>query len=242
MDGFHYYDLFATKGIEYLITIAFFLLLIPLWKVLNGNVPAMSKVNKMAGALSFGRLSIPKGLFYSSEHTWAFLNKEGTARVGIDDFLLRAVGKVDVQPAVSPGQQVKKGDLMARLVHQDKTLKVFAPVSGEIVHNNTAGSIPADGGDPYQKAWLMELNPSDWISETRSFYLADQAAQWMKTEVERFRDFLAYTAGKYAPEPAMVTLQDGGEPREQAMKELPGEAWEDFQKTFLEKGTQKKSD
>jgi|GEM_PF-149840 glycine cleavage system H protein len=242
MDGFHYYDLFATKGIEYLITIAFFLLLIPLWKVLNGNIPAMSKVNEMAGALSFGRLSVPKGLFYSSNHTWAFLKKEGTARVGIDDFLLRAVGEVEVQPAVTPGQKVKKGDLMAHLIHEGKTLNVFAPVSGQIVNNNTSGSIPSDGGDPYQKAWLMELKPSDWLSETQSFYLADQAANWMKAEVERFRDFLAHTAQKYAPEPAMVTLQDGGEPREQAMKELPVEAWQDFQKSFLGSSTLKKTD
>lgn len=239
MDGYHYFDLFATKGIEYLITIVFFLLLIPMWKVLKGKAPAMGKASEMAGVLSFGRLSMPQGLFYNSDHTWAFLNKNGLARVGIDDFLLRAVGNVKVQPAVNPGQKVKKGDLMAHLAYEGKTLRVYAPVSGQIVHNNTSETIPANNGEPYQKAWLMELKPTDWVGETRSLYLAERATNWMKEEIERFRDFLTHTVQKHSPQPAMIALQDGGEPREHVMKELPEEAWEEFQITFLEKGAQK---
>ena len=234
MDAFHYYDLFATKGIEYLITIVFFLSLIPLWMVLNGKVPvAARKVKAMAGALSLGRLAIPQGLFYNTDHTWAFLNTKGLARVGIDDFLRKAVGEVEVKPEVMPGQAIKKGDLMAQLICGDKTLNVFAPVSGKVMQHNNAMHIPSDQGNPYKNAWLMELKPENWFAETQSFVFAEKAQEWMKSEIERFRDFVSLTAQKYSPEPAMVALQDGGEPREQVMREMPDEAWDEFQDAFL---------
>ena len=38
MDGFSYHDIFATKGLEYLVIIAFLALLIPFWIVLNKQV------------------------------------------------------------------------------------------------------------------------------------------------------------------------------------------------------------
>ncbi|MGM0565610.1 MAG: glycine cleavage system protein H [Bacteroidota bacterium] len=234
MDAFHYYDLFATKGIEYLITIVFFLSLIPLWMVLNGKVPAASKKAKaMAGALSLGRLTVPEGLFYNTDHTWAFLNTKGLARVGIDDFLRKAVGEVEVKPEVSPGQNIRKGDLMAQLICGDKTLNVFAPVSGKVMQHNNSAHIPSDQGNPYKNAWLMELKPENWLAETNSFVFAEKAHEWMKSEIERFRDFVSLTAQKYSPEPAMVALQDGGEPREHVMREMSDEAWDEFQDAFL---------
>jgi len=35
MEGFTYVDIFATKGIEYLVIILFLLLIIPFWKFLS---------------------------------------------------------------------------------------------------------------------------------------------------------------------------------------------------------------
>jgi len=35
MEPFTYYNLFETKGIEYIATIIFFVLLIPFWLILN---------------------------------------------------------------------------------------------------------------------------------------------------------------------------------------------------------------
>lgn len=37
MEGFTYVDIFATKGIEYLLVIVFLLVLIRLWKFLQGT-------------------------------------------------------------------------------------------------------------------------------------------------------------------------------------------------------------
>lgn len=241
MDGFHYYNLFETKGIEYLITIAFFLLLIPLWKVLNGKspVPEMSRVQNALGTLSLNRLSIPKGILYDVNHTWAFLTKEGVARTGIDDFLMRALGNAHVEPVLDPGQPIKKGDLMARVNASGRTLNIYAPISGRVVDSNAPDLDNHQEQDTYKKGWVMAIEPSNWMAETRSFRMADQATEWMKNELSRFRDFVSSTTQKYSPAPSMIVLQDGGEPREQVMQDMPAEAWQEFQQSFLDIATEK---
>jgi glycine cleavage system H protein len=70
MDGFTYYNMFDTKGIEYLVVIAFLLLLIPFWLALNRRVNVKETVRKALGVLSANVLRIPQGVFYSKNHTW----------------------------------------------------------------------------------------------------------------------------------------------------------------------------
>jgi len=233
MDGFHYYDLFATKGYEYLFTIVFFLLLIPVWKLLNGKVPAMSTVKSAIGTLSLNKLTIPQGIFFNTNHTWAFLNSNGVAKAGVDDFLARTLGDCSLEPAVAPGANIRKGDLMARAVKNGKALDIFAPVSGKVL-NSKAHENDYSAKELYQNGWLLEIEPTNWISETNSFFMGKETSEWMQNELTRFKDFVAQSLQKYAPAPSMTVLQDGGEIREQVLQELPGEAWKDFQKTFLE--------
>ena len=87
--------------------------------------------------------------------------------------------------------------------------------------------------DPYGKGWIYKIKPSEWMAETDSYYLADEAIAWSKRELERFKDFMAVSMKKYLPETSMVILQDGGELRDQPLSELPNEVWQDFQKSFL---------
>ncbi|MCK4990698.1 MAG: hypothetical protein KAS29_09435, partial [Bacteroidales bacterium] len=88
--------------------------------------------------------------------------------------------------------------------------------------------------DPYDQGWIYQIKPSNWMKETNSYYLADQASDWSKKEFVRFKDFLNGGAmRKFSSEPSMVLLQDGGEIRENVLSELPNEVWEDFQEEFL---------
>jgi len=49
MDGFSYSDIFATKGIEYLVIIAFLALLIPFWIVLNKQSKMTRQIQSTLG-------------------------------------------------------------------------------------------------------------------------------------------------------------------------------------------------
>ncbi len=235
MDGFSYNNIFETKGIEYLIIIAFLILIIPFWMVINKQSGTKAQIKRALGILTAGILRIPQGLFYSRNHTWAHLQKSGNALVGLDDFLLHITGEVRFKNLKVPGNTVQKGEILAEVIQNGKTLKIGSPLSGEIVSNNSLLSENPGilNEDPYGDGWVYTIKPSNWIKETSSCLLADEAVAWSKNELLRFRDFMAESMKKYSPETSMIILQDGGELCDRPLSELPDEVWQDFQKSFL---------
>lgn len=234
MDGFTYHNIFETKGIEYLAIIAFFALLIPFWLLLNKQVKLNRQIQKSLGILTANVLRIPQGLFYNRNHAWTFLEKTGIAKVGLDDLLLHITGVVKFLNLKQPGETIRKGDLVAELENRGRVLQIFSPISGEItaLNPNILENSALLNEDPYEKGWMFKIKPTNWISDTSSSYLAEAATRWSESELERFKDFLATTTGKYEPEYSIV-LQDGGELRDHTLSELPDEIWKDFQVNFL---------
>ncbi len=235
MDGFSYTNIFDTKGIEYLAIITFFLILIPFWLLLNKKEKIKEQFLKAAGALTAAVLRIPQGIFYSKNHTWAYLEKSGTAKVGVDDLLMHITGELNIRQLKNPGEHVSKGELMAEMDQKGKSLKVFSPISGTIVNSNP--ELDMDPGllnkDPYGQGWIYKIKPSIWVEQIPTLLIADDATQWFNRELLRYKDFLATNMVKYSPDPLMITLQDGGELSDNSLSGLPEEMWQDFQKEFL---------
>jgi glycine cleavage system H protein len=235
MDGFSYYSIFETKGLEYLIIIAFLALLIPFSIILNRKVKIKRQFHQAMGILTSGILKIPQGVFYSKNHTWAHLAKSGVANLGLDDLLLHFTGVVRLNYVKTAGEPITKGEVMTEIYHDGKLLKIYSPISGRVVGSNPV--LTENPGrlneDPYETGWLYKIKPTDWKAETSSYYLAESATDWSKKELQRFRDFLAVTMPKYDPKTTMVTMQDGGELRDHLLAELSAELWNDFQQEFL---------
>ncbi|MBN2806800.1 MAG: hypothetical protein JXR22_09085, partial [Prolixibacteraceae bacterium] len=214
MSEFNYYNLFETKGIEYLITIFFFLLLIPFW-VLFTRKPRVAPVTvaDLVTRMSPAFQQIPRGLLYGKNHLWAFLERNGLARVGINDLLLQMTGAVSVRLLKNSGDRIQKGELFSEIEKNGKVLQLFSPVTGKITLKNEA--IESTPGllmqDPYGNGWLFELEPENWLAETQSFYMADQAVQWLKNEWTRFKDFIIVSSQQNAEGTLQPVLQDGGE-------------------------------
>ena len=235
MDGFSYTDIFATKGLEYLIIIAFLVLLIPFSVVLNKQVKITRQIQKALGILSAKILRIPQGLFFSRNHTWMYLEKSGSAAVGLDDLLLHITGEVKFSNLKNSGEIIHKGDLLTEIDQNGKLLRIFSPVSGKIMETNPIlhDNPGIMNEDPYGKGWIYKIKPTDWIAEAKSCYFADEAISWSEKELVRFRDFLAATMKNHNPEASMVILQDGGELCDHTLSVLPDDTWKDFQKEFL---------
>lgn len=235
MDGFSYSNIFETKGVEYLIIIAFLVLLIPFWIVLNKQARITKQIQAAIGVLSASILRIPQGLFYFRNHTWMYMEKSGAAKVGLDDLLLHITGQVKFGTLKSPGEKISKGDLLTEIDQNGKLLRIFSPVSGIITDTNSwlNESNGELNEDPYGKGWIYKIKPSNWISETKSCYFAEEATDWSAKELDRFKDFLARTMRNYTLETAMIIMQDGGEIYDHSLSALPDEIWKDFQKEFL---------
>jgi len=235
MNAILYSGLFETKGVEYLIIIAFLALLIPFWLVVNKNNKIAMKVTRAFDTLTQRILNIPKGIYYSRNHTWAFLEESGNAKIGLNDFLATVVGNAEVKMSVSPGQTISKGEVIAELKQGDKHLKIISPLSGIVAETNAAiaGNPELLINDPCKEGWLCAVQPTQWKADTCSFLMADEAIRWILSEVGRFKDFLAVSMLKQSHEPVLLSLQEGGEIRPHILEEMNSEIWEDFQKSFL---------
>jgi len=230
MEGFTYHNIFDTKGIEYLIIIGFFLVLIPFWMFLNKKKNPLQKAKEII-SLSLRQLRIPQGYLFSKNHTWLHMKKNGLAKVGLDDMILHLTGQAKVDFAVESGSKVKKGDLIAQIKQDDKNLKILSPISGVIRGENssleesvTLASLPVDQG------WLVEVEPTNWLSEIVNFKIANDASEWLKKEMNLFKD---YVSSSPQGKKDQVVLQDGGEIQEQTLSRLSGKEWDEFQKKFL---------
>ncbi len=240
MESFSYTNIFETKGIEYIAIIIFFVMLIPFWILLNKKVPIAKQIKKALGYLTANILRIPQGIFHTKNHTWTFLEKNGEAKVGLDDLLLHITGEVKLRPLKNSGEMINKGDLLIEIEQNGKLLEVFSPISGIILNSNVDINANPEilNEDPYGNGWIYKIKPSNWKVETHSYFLAEEATDWSKKELDRFKDFLSESINKYSPEQSMAILQDGGELRDNTLSELPDEVWKDFQKDFLNDGVQ----
>jgi glycine cleavage system H protein len=235
MDPFSYSNIFETKGIEYLVIIAFFSILIPFWIALGRNSKAR-EIQKSFGALTLGKLRIPQGIFFSENHTWAYLEKSGFAKVGLNDLLMHITGEVKIKTFRNEGENVRKGDLLAEIEQNGKHLKISSPISGEIMDANYILSENPEylNEDPYQKGWMYKIKPTNWVDETTSYYLADEATKWIEKELEMFKNFLSISIGKLSSSSPNLILQDGGELKDHLLSELPEDVWQQFQEDFLD--------
>jgi len=235
MEGFTYSNLFDTKGIEYLVVIAFLLLLIPFWLILNRQGRMVSRIRKVAGVLSATLMKIPQGIFYNKNHTWTFLERSGAARVGLDELLIHVTGSVNIEFKKKKGDGVRRGDVIACLEKDGKILTISSPISGNILDLNE--SLRTDPEivreDPYGKGWICAVSPASWVADIMSCHLAGDATRWISNEVNRYKDFLSVGMKKYMPDASLIVLQDGGELVDGTLARMPEEVWTDFQAEFL---------
>jgi len=236
MEGFSVVDIFDTKGTEYLFVIGYLILFIVFTRVVSNPGKVLREIKEVVTTLSVKILRIPQGIYFSKNHTWAHLGESGAARVGLDDFLPHVIGDLKLSGLKDPGQSIKKGELLAEIQQDGKVLKVYSPLSGEVLETNETLSESPEviHVDPYEKGWIYQIKPSNWMKETSSCLLAEKATEWSQKELTRFKDFLSMGAmRKYSSEPAMMMLQDGGEIRDHVLSELPEEIWNEFQEEFL---------
>lgn len=235
MDAFTYHNIFDTKGIEYIVIIAFFLLLIPFWIGLNKISWNKETIKNAINALTLKVLRIPQGLFFSRNHTWVFMEQSGSARLGLDDFMQHTTGNVQFNFLKNKNDKINRGDAIVQITQDNKNLTVKSPISGEIVEINQELKTDPElfNNDPYDLGWMYKVKPKYWIEETKSFLLADNAKIWAQNEILRLKDFVMTSVAKVHGKEALVALQEGGELKDHVLTELPDDIWSNFQDEFL---------
>jgi len=173
---------------------------------------------------------IPQGIFLGPAHAWARLTAEGSLRVGLDEFLTQAVGKVDAVVPVPRGTEVKRGETVVSVRVGSRILAVPSPVDGRVVEvNDRVGSQPwLVSRDPYGAGWCLGIWSRDLKEALRPLRVGAGAAAFMREELGRLIDFLL---GRAVPGTAPV-LADGGTPLVGAAGALDDEGWRAFEARF----------
>ena len=235
MEGFIYSNLFDTKGIEYIVVIIFLLLLIPFWVIVNRKSEVVQHIQQGIRVLTTNFLRIPKGLFFSPNHTWLYLEKSGQAKIGLDDFLQNVLGEIAIHSLKSTGETVKKGEVLAIIEQGGKQLRVHSPLSGEIV---AANILPGESDGPAAKeledGWLYSIVPASWQKETSGFLLGAEATNWFTDEITRLKDFLNINLARQAGVLTVLAFQEGGELEPNPLAKLDAGIWDEFQNEFMD--------
>jgi glycine cleavage system H lipoate-binding protein/ABC-type phosphate transport system substrate-binding protein len=208
------------------------------------NNPISAKTGlEFTNSITEKSLTMLNGLYFDKSHTWAFMETDGSVKVGIDDFLQHVTGKITSIKMKRPGDKVKKGDSILTLIQKGKRLNISAPVSGIIKAENAILFTDPSllNSAPYAQGWIYLIEPTNWLRETQFLLMAEKYGEWLKNEFSRLRDFLAHAMMKTEPAYAYVVLQDGGEVADNVLENLGPEVWEDFQTEFIDKTAETKN-
>jgi glycine cleavage system H lipoate-binding protein len=235
MDGALPLDLFATKGVEYLIVIVFLSALTVSWRlfrpVVSPAVLRQARSEEWKAILRSARAPAADVMFHPG-HAWARLaTGEGTAVVGWDDFARRLIGPPEEIRLPKPGTRIRAGEPAWSIGTGGRAIPMLAPVDGEVEAVNEAvlRDPTLASRDPYGEGWLMRVRvPAP--EPLRRNLLGGRLAQSWSELAERALQGIAVDA----PDPALgAVMADGGEPRAGLARTLAPDRWEEVVNRLL---------
>lgn len=186
-------------------------------------------------ALDENSIAAPKGIYFDRSHTWAFMEKDGNVRVGIDDFLQHITGVLTRIKMKTVGEKIRRGEKILTINQNGKQLEICSPVSGTIREQNHA--LESDStiinSAPYTDGWVYSIEPINWLREIQLMFMSDKYKEWLRNEFSRLRDFFAASVRSNDAVYAQIVLQDGGELADNVLADLGPEVWEEFQEKFI---------
>ena len=179
---------------------------------------------------------IPKGIYFGKTHSWAFMKKNGSVRIGIDDFMQHITGKITRVELKSEGDTVKKGELLLSIIRKGKLLNIYSPISGTITEVNKSLETNSSllNSAPYSDGWIYMIEPTNWGLEIQYLMIADKYKEALKDEFMRLKAFFTTILKAHSNDLAYVTMQDGGELIDNPLAELDPNVWDDFQTKFID--------
>ena len=220
---FIYYDLFATKGMEYIFVIGFLLSLPFYWRWIHTSYEGYGFENTSSFFPWFG---LPDNLYYHRGHSWAY--PEGNLiKVGIDDFAQKLIGKSTKIVLPRLGERLEQGEIGWRLNVDSKVIEAISPVKGEVVAINkkVLENPEIINKDPYGEGWLMAVKPENLNTNLKNLLSGNLARLWLEESIEALRMKMKGDTG--------VVYQDGGMPVSGMAKALDQENWDKIVREFL---------
>lgn len=178
----------------------------------------------------FGReFSIPGGVLISSGHCWASLAEDGTARVGLDDFARKLLGRVDKIDFPNVGMHVKAGEPLFSVSQDHRRAQFNAPLSGKVVEVNEALARDCSRltDTSYGESWVCNIEGDDLDTELPELKIGKSAVAQFQEDIDRFREFMQKAEHSEVSDPASLCIG--------AFENLDDARWDSAVKSFFER-------
>ena len=175
--------------------------------------------------------NVPAGVFILQNHTWVDLEMNGTARIGIDDFVRKTIRNIDQVELPALRKKVRKGEPLFSVKRNSHAIPISSPLSGEVTLVNTEHAEHPEWivSKPFELSWMCCIAPSDLSAELPSLKIGADCINWYKSEIERFNEI----ARGVENERRQIESAAGGTDRKAANQRTDERFMEQFAKTFL---------
>ena len=201
--------------------------------------PAFKKKYEIIENVVFDNISVavPADSYISKGHTWAELLGNGLVKIGVDEFVLKSLGKFIVTKILKPGTLIKKGDPIIEVKLAEKIINLRSPIDGTINYVND-DLIGKNISDPYGEDWGVIMSPVNFDKNALSLKTNENVVEWMRLEFLKLKNYLRETMLQpYLPDGntqlAGATMFDGGKMVEGAVSQLNMESIKKFEDEFL---------
>jgi glycine cleavage system H lipoate-binding protein len=214
-------DIFAPKGLEYILVIGYLVVLAGFWKLMGRPRRATAPARPKAAHEWY---DLPEGLFFHPGHTWVAPESAGVVRVGMDEFALRLLGRSSTVALPRVGQHLRPGEPGWALELEGETIPVLAPVDGQVVKvNNTVHDSPEVlHARPYEGGWLIKVKVANARASLKNLLRGRPARAWMEESID-----------KLWPGELGALMADGGPLVDGFARALAPDRWGEVARAFL---------
>ncbi len=130
-------------------------------------------------------VEVKEGLYYSKDFEW--LKIEGDkVRVGITDYAQKQLREIVYAELPSQGTITKQNEPYGTVESVKAVSDLIAPISGTIEEVNTEVQSKPEllNEDPYGKAWLLMIKPTNLQAELANLMDFNKAVEWQQTSAQ----------------------------------------------------------
>jgi glycine cleavage system H lipoate-binding protein len=173
--------------------------------------------------------NVPAGIFVAPNHTWVNIELNGTARVGIDDFARKTIGKIDHVEMPPVGQTVRKGELLFSIQHNSQKIDMASPISGRVTHVNSEHLEHPEwiASKPFELSWMCCIDPSNIPEELHAMRIGAESINWYKEEISKYHTIVKALEGE------RLQAASGSSAGGQAQPQTNDRLMKEFSKAFL---------
>ncbi len=178
-------------------------------------------IKKVAG------FTLRSDTYYHPNHIWVRIEKDGTIKIGIDDFAARLLG--EMSEVSLPKGEVRRKEAGCEFRIKRRYAQIPLPITGDVLEHNP--EVLRDPRviyqDPQERGWLMSIQMEEIADNLKDFRKGSRAEGWLREEFDR----LARTLKAECE----ITIADGGELVPNFPFQISDQVWQRLIEIFLQR-------